>query len=125
MRGTAGSATGASRSRGGNGREWAGMGGRGSREARGVGSGMSRDRKSTRLNSSHLVISYAVFCLKKKKKKKTLNQLKNRDDKKTNIQTARRNKLDKMSAVAHMQNVYKHTQKDEDDGKYIHNSNQR
>src|SRR2546426_8379647 len=35
-----------------------------------------RDRKSTRLNSSHLVISYAVFCLKKKKKKQvsTLEQ---------------------------------------------------
>src|SRR5256885_8770548 len=32
-----------------------------------------RDRKSTRLNSSHLVISYAVFCLKKKKEK--LNKL--------------------------------------------------
>src|SRR5205807_9389192 len=31
-----------------------------------------KDRKSTRLNSSHLVISYAVFCLKKKKKKKLL-----------------------------------------------------
>src|SRR2546426_2139039 len=31
-----------------------------------------RDRKSTRLNSSHLVISYAVFCLKKKKKKKCM-----------------------------------------------------
>src|SRR5205807_10389770 len=31
-----------------------------------------KDRKSTRLNSSHLVISYAVFCLKKKKKKKTI-----------------------------------------------------
>src|SRR5688572_33197661 len=30
----------------------------------------SRDRKSTRLNSSHSQISYAVFCLKKKKKKK-------------------------------------------------------
>src|SRR5215469_8537851 len=30
-----------------------------------------RDRKSTRLNSSHVEISYAVFCLKKKKKKKT------------------------------------------------------
>src|SRR5688500_19760359 len=30
----------------------------------------TRDRKSTRLNSSHLVISYAVFCLKKKKNKK-------------------------------------------------------
>src|SRR5256885_12366676 len=30
--------------------------------------GFPGDRKSTRLNSSHLVISYAVFCLKKKKK---------------------------------------------------------
>src|SRR5260221_8312651 len=29
------------------------------------------DRKSTRLNSSHTVISYAVFCLKKKKKKQS------------------------------------------------------
>src|SRR2546426_6778090 len=33
--------------------------------------GHDGDRKSTRLNSSHLVISYAVFCLKKKKKTKT------------------------------------------------------
>src|SRR5947208_7290951 len=32
--------------------------------------GSTRDRKSTRLNSSHQIISYAVFCLKKKKKKK-------------------------------------------------------
>src|SRR5256885_12617462 len=32
---------------------------------------MQLDRKSTRLNSSHLVISYAVFCLKKKKNKVT------------------------------------------------------
>src|SRR5207248_11486826 len=32
-----------------------------------------RDRKSTRLNSSHRTISYAVFCLKKKKKKNTIN----------------------------------------------------
>src|SRR5205814_9972368 len=31
---------------------------------------LSKDRKSTRLNSSHLGISYAVFCLKKKKKNK-------------------------------------------------------
>src|SRR5439155_25384208 len=30
------------------------------------------DRKSTRLNSSHVAISYAVFCLKKKKNKKTI-----------------------------------------------------
>src|SRR5690554_7068651 len=31
---------------------------------------IAKDRKSTRLNSSHVRISYAVFCLKKKKKKK-------------------------------------------------------
>src|SRR5689334_23882384 len=41
-----------------------------------------KDRKSTRLNSSHSSISYAVFCLKKKKKKKnpkhTLNSTKNK-----------------------------------------------
>src|SRR2546426_5432567 len=37
------------------------------REARPAG--RAGDRKSTRLNSSHLVISYAVFCLKKKKAK--------------------------------------------------------
>src|SRR5215471_21078052 len=34
------------------------------------GQGPDQDRKSTRLNSSHVEISYAVFCLKKKKKKK-------------------------------------------------------
>src|SRR2546426_7752863 len=50
-------------------RSWHGGGGlecdpdRGHRPDRG-------DRKSTRLNSSHLVISYAVFCLKKKKEKR-------------------------------------------------------
>src|SRR5207253_10770490 len=32
-----------------------------------------QDRKSTRLNSSHVAISYAVFCLKKKKKKNNKN----------------------------------------------------
>src|SRR5438552_4824487 len=32
------------------------------------------DRKSTRLNSSHQIISYAVFCLKKKKKKRNVRQ---------------------------------------------------
>src|SRR2546430_3631368 len=40
----------------------------GRRRARG---GRERDRKSTRLNSSHSQISYAVFCLKKKKKQRT------------------------------------------------------
>src|SRR5437867_9416254 len=34
----------------------------------------ARDRKSTRLNSSHRTISYAVFCLKKKKKKTKINK---------------------------------------------------
>src|SRR2546422_7429865 len=41
---------------------------------------MSSDRKSTRLNSSHGYISYAVFCLKKKKKSKT-------NDKTAQVQT--------------------------------------
>src|SRR5688572_31298482 len=36
---------------------------------------ISRDRKSTRLNSSHSQISYAVFCLKKKKKKTKTNRI--------------------------------------------------
>src|SRR5690625_5811070 len=35
---------------------------------------MAEDRKSTRLNSSHVAISYAVFCLKKKKHKNRRNQ---------------------------------------------------
>src|SRR5690242_21444443 len=35
-----------------------------------IGADAHQDRKSTRLNSSHMSISYAVFCLKKKKKKK-------------------------------------------------------
>src|SRR5438309_6129426 len=39
-------------------------------DASGPGYGPRADRKSTRLNSSHSSISYAVFCLKKKKKKK-------------------------------------------------------
>src|ERR1022692_2543592 len=38
------------------------------------------DRKSTRLNSSHLVISYAVFCLKKKKKNQTTTSLESHVD---------------------------------------------
>src|SRR5206468_12940912 len=41
------------------------------------GRSRGRDRKSTRLNSSHDQISYAVFCLKKKKKKALQTQLAN------------------------------------------------
>src|SRR5262245_63657283 len=41
---------------------------RGGRSRRRLARRSSSDRKSTRLNSSHLGISYAVFCLKKKKK---------------------------------------------------------
>src|SRR2546430_12966802 len=40
---------------------------------------LNRDRKSTRLNSSHSQISYAVFCLKKKKKNRTSRQTHCRD----------------------------------------------
>src|SRR5205807_1168450 len=43
------------------------------------------DRKSTRLNSSHLVISYAVFCLKKKKKKKKQTQKNKKIENKSQI----------------------------------------
>src|SRR5256885_12572538 len=45
------------------------------------------DRKSTRLNSSHLVISYAVFCLKKKKKRQQ-NQTADRDHAHNNLQAS-------------------------------------
>src|SRR5439155_23583514 len=41
-----------------------------------MGARKLRDRKSTRLNSSHVAISYAVFCLKKKKKIKEKTKLK-------------------------------------------------
>src|SRR5215467_15473342 len=44
------------------------------------------DRKSTRLNSSHLVISYAVFCLKKKKNSFTTISIKKKKKKKKTIQ---------------------------------------
>ena len=42
------------------------------------------DRKSTRLNSSHQIISYAVFCLKKKKKKKLKKKKKRKEKHTTN-----------------------------------------
>src|SRR5436309_8560925 len=45
--------------------------GRESLLAQAVGRDWKGDRKSTRLNSSHVKISYAVFCLKKKKKTQT------------------------------------------------------
>src|SRR5256885_5925137 len=47
---------------------WAGNLPAGKRKNSGSSASPPPDRKSTRLNSSHLVISYAVFCLKKKKK---------------------------------------------------------
>src|SRR2546422_4028437 len=47
-----------------------------------------RDRKSTRLNSSHGYISYAVFCLKKKKKRQTRrNKMRHRCNKRTSLIT--------------------------------------
>src|SRR5436305_5864711 len=57
-----------------------------SRRGRGGGDVLhERDRKSTRLNSSHVRISYAVFCLKKKKKtkKKKKITINNKKDKNT------------------------------------------
>src|SRR2546427_9447869 len=55
------------RSAGGNGRRRRGR-------AQGQAARVSGDRKSTRLNSSHSQISYAVFCLKKKKKARNTAQ---------------------------------------------------
>src|SRR5437667_5397129 len=48
------------------------------------------DRKSTRLNSSHITISYAVFCLKKKKKRKNKKIKKKKKKKKKKKQSNRR-----------------------------------
>src|SRR5438874_10747076 len=50
------------------GRARRGLGAAGGPRRRAVPRARHRDRKSTRLNSSHVEISYAVFCLKKKKK---------------------------------------------------------
>src|SRR5256885_3794255 len=53
--------------RSGGARRWPGLPGGGQPAAVEDARRIEGDRKSTRLNSSHLVISYAVFCLKKKK----------------------------------------------------------
>src|SRR6266498_4467598 len=50
-----------------------------------------RDRKSTRLNSSHVRISYAVFCLKKKKKKKKPKPKKKKEKKKKKKKKKKKN----------------------------------
>src|SRR6266496_327856 len=52
--------------------------------ARIVPGGQTRDRKSTRLNSSHVEISYAVFCLKKKKKKNVITNINKKKEDKIN-----------------------------------------
>src|SRR6266480_6518671 len=52
----------------------------GSRPRRGA-RGADQDRKSTRLNSSHMSISYAVFCLKKKTKRNNHRQIKKTNQK--------------------------------------------
>src|SRR5207244_4958657 len=51
---------------------------------------INSDRKSTRLNSSHQIISYAVFCLKKKKKKKKDNNVQIHTDDHKRLQIAMR-----------------------------------
>src|SRR5258708_26786015 len=54
---------------------------RSAEEARPAGREVDRiDRKSTRLNSSHQIISYAVFCLKKKKASKTTSKYQAKPD---------------------------------------------
>src|SRR5690554_7159441 len=57
-----------------------------------------KDRKSTRLNSSHVRISYAVFCLKKKKKKN------NKKIKKNQIKLNEKNKYNRTELSFQLQN---------------------
>src|SRR5438034_2187483 len=58
---------------------------------------LDQDRKSTRLNSSHTVISYAVFCLKKKKKKQRTKKHKRLRSKSHESVTRRSNKIETQS----------------------------
>src|SRR5437660_2662574 len=60
----------------------------------GGSSAEQKDRKSTRLNSSHVAISYAVFCLKKKKKKQ-----KDRDPECTGMTTRTRSRRRPLPSV--------------------------
>src|SRR5690625_6628625 len=59
-----------------------------------------RDRKSTRLNSSHVAISYAVFCLKKKNNKRTQNRSLNTIGSKTTSTPRRQEKARSREAEA-------------------------
>ena len=58
-----------------------------------------KDRKSTRLNSSHQIISYAVFCLKKKKKRK---RKKRRKKKKKKDENEQRNSVEERTNESEM-----------------------
>src|SRR5437667_552234 len=58
------------------------------------------DRKSTRLNSSHITISYAVFCLKKKKKNNKNTNIKATKHKNNNTTTTHRTNLQKKCTSA-------------------------
>src|SRR6266568_7205640 len=62
------------------------------RNRAGTREGTGRDRKSTRLNSSHSSISYAVFCLKKKKTKKKKKKKKKKKNKKTKKKKTKKKK---------------------------------
>src|SRR5262245_15935968 len=70
-----------------------------------------QDRKSTRLNSSHLGISYAVFCLKKKKKKKKLSKF-------TKKKTQRKNRNNKNNDTKNYEIRYDQIQNNENKERY-------
>src|SRR5262245_62728849 len=65
-----------------------------------------QDRKSTRLNSNHLGISYAVFCLKKKTKTKTTFHSKSYSDTKTHTRT----KTHQAQSTIHIMTIASHQQ---------------
>src|SRR5260221_9125015 len=59
-----------------------------------------QDRKSTRLNSSHTVISYAVFCLKKKKNNKDTREASHRTAESSHLVATRRTALRAIGHIA-------------------------
>src|SRR5690606_31686601 len=67
-----------------------------------AGTRFAQDRKSTRLNSSHVKISYAVFCLKKKKKKTIKKSMKRK--KKRKRTTNREGSMDEEHGEKHVRN---------------------
>src|SRR3954462_8055311 len=67
-----------------------------------IGAAMRLDRKSTRLNSSHTIISYAVFCLKKKKQIRLATKTQDKREESKNIIEAIQKRLESFSTASNI-----------------------